>query len=34
MPGDIINDDIEPFLKQNMGELFAEIRAPLGVYVT
>ncbi|MDY0407957.1 metallophosphoesterase [Paracerasibacillus soli] len=32
IPGDIINDNIGPFLKENMGEVLAELRAPLGVY--
>ncbi|MEW8987056.1 MAG: metallophosphoesterase, partial [Bacillus sp. (in: firmicutes)] len=32
LPGDIINDNIEPYLNQNMGEVLGKIDAPLGVY--
>jgi predicted MPP superfamily phosphohydrolase len=30
--GDIIDGDIRPFQKQNMGEIMKSIQAPLGVY--
>jgi uncharacterized protein len=33
LPGDIIDDHIEPFMEQGMGEIMAKINAPLGVYV-
>ncbi len=32
LAGDIIDDQIEPFLKQNMSETIAKLDAPLGVY--
>lgn len=32
--GDIIDDRIEPFLKENMGEVMKKLNAPLGVYAT
>lgn len=32
IPGDLIDDYIEPYLKQNMGEIMAKLDAPLGVY--
>ncbi|NMD71131.1 metallophosphoesterase [Bacillus sp. DNRA2] len=32
LPGDLINDNIEPYLKQNMGEVLGKVDAPLGVY--
>lgn len=34
IPGDLIDDHIEPFLKENMGKTLKEIKAPLGVYAT
>ncbi|MEH7234992.1 metallophosphoesterase [Bacillus sp. JJ1562] len=34
LPGDLIDDHIEPFLKENMGEVMKKIDAPLGVYAT
>ncbi|MFS0823866.1 metallophosphoesterase [Bacillus sp. 1P02SD] len=34
LPGDLIDDHIEPFLKENMGEMMQKIGAPLGVYAT
>lgn len=32
LPGDIINDNIEPYLKENMGEVLGKLEAPLGVH--
>ena len=32
LAGDIIDDQIEPFLKQNMGETIGKLNTPLGVY--
>ncbi|WP_318502741.1 metallophosphoesterase [Bacillus sp. T3] len=32
LPGDIINDNIQPYLEKNMGETLGKIDAPLGVY--
>jgi uncharacterized protein len=32
MPGDIIDDDPEPFISKNMGEVMKGLSAPLGVY--
>lgn len=34
IPGDLIDDYIEPYLTDNMGETMQKIRAPLGVYAT
>ncbi|MCC3357711.1 metallophosphoesterase [Bacillus sp. REN16] len=34
LPGDLIDDHIDPFLKGNMGETLKKIDAPLGVYAT
>lgn len=34
IPGDLIDDYIEPFIKENMGEIVLNVRAPLGVYAT
>ncbi len=34
IPGDLIDDHIEPFLKENMGKTLKGIKAPLGVYAT
>ncbi|MFO1445411.1 metallophosphoesterase [Bacillus sp. Bva_UNVM-123] len=34
MPGDIIDDYIEPFLEGNLGETMKKLKAPLGVYAT
>ncbi len=34
MPGDIIDDQIGPFLKKDVGETMKKIKAPLGVYAT
>ncbi|MGG4142180.1 metallophosphoesterase [Paenibacillus algorifonticola] len=32
LPGDIIDDDIAPYLDENMSEVMKRLRAPLGVY--
>jgi uncharacterized protein len=32
LPGDIIDDEPEPFIKKNMGSIMKELKAPLGVY--
>ncbi|XJZ28887.1 metallophosphoesterase [Bacillota bacterium Lsc_1132] len=32
LPGDIIDDDPEPFIRKNMGDILKELSAPLGVY--
>lgn len=32
LPGDIIDDDPEPFIQKNMGAIMSELRAPLGVF--
>lgn len=32
LPGDILDDDIEPFLRRNMSAALGKLRAPLGVY--
>ncbi|WP_338752927.1 metallophosphoesterase [Bacillus sp. FJAT-52991] len=32
LPGDIIDDDPEPFIRKNMGAIMSELKAPLGVY--
>jgi predicted MPP superfamily phosphohydrolase len=32
LPGDILDDDIEPFLRKNMSAVLGELNAPLGVY--
>jgi uncharacterized protein len=32
LPGDIIDDDPEPFIKKNMGDVMKELSAPLGIY--
>ncbi|MFS0861200.1 metallophosphoesterase [Fredinandcohnia sp. 179-A 10B2 NHS] len=34
IPGDLIDDHIEPFLADNMGEVLKQVKAPLGVYAT
>jgi len=34
MPGDIIDDHIEPYLEKDLGETMKKIKAPLGVYAT
>ena len=32
LPGDIIDDEPEPFIRKNMGSIMKELRAPHGVY--
>ncbi|MDP4084988.1 MAG: metallophosphoesterase [Bacillota bacterium] len=32
LPGDIIDDDPNPFIDKNMGDIMAKLSAPLGVY--
>jgi uncharacterized protein len=32
LAGDILNDDIEPFVANNIGDIMKEIKAPLGIY--
>lgn len=32
LPGDILDDDIEPFLRKNMSTELGKLKAPLGVY--
>jgi uncharacterized protein len=32
LAGDIINDNIEPYIANNIGDIMKEIKAPLGVY--
>lgn len=32
LPGDVIDDDIEPFIRKNMGDVMKHLQAPLGVY--
>lgn len=32
LPGDILDEDLEPVLRQNTGETLRQLRAPLGVY--
>jgi len=32
LPGDVIDDSIEPFVRNAMGETLKDLRAPLGVY--
>jgi hypothetical protein len=32
LPGDIIDDELEPFIQKNMGSIMSELKAPLGVY--
>lgn len=32
LPGDIIDDDPEPFIKKDMGAIIKELSAPLGIY--
>lgn len=34
LPGDIINDNIGPYIKNNMDKLMSKIDAPLGVYAS
>lgn len=32
LPGDILDDDIEPFIRKNMADVLGKLKAPLGVY--
>lgn len=32
LPGDVIDDDIEPFIRYGMADILKELRAPYGVY--
>jgi predicted MPP superfamily phosphohydrolase len=32
LPGDIIDDELEPFIQKNMGEIMSNLKAPLGVF--
>ncbi|WP_029192190.1 metallophosphoesterase [Paenibacillus harenae] len=32
LPGDILDDDIEPFIRKNMSDVLGKLKAPLGVY--
>lgn len=32
LPGDVIDDDIAPFIRHNMSEVMRQLQAPLGVY--
>lgn len=32
LPGDMLDEDLEPVLRQNIGETLKQLRAPLGVY--
>lgn len=34
MPGDVLDDSIEPFVRENMAEVMRELQAPLGVYAS
>ena len=34
LPGDLFDDDIQPFLDQRIGQILAELRAPYGVYAS
>lgn len=34
MAGDLVDDHVAPFIKENMGETMAQIKAPLGVFAT
>ncbi|CAM4432135.1 metallophosphoesterase [Paenibacillus tarimensis] len=34
LPGDLFDDDIQPFLNQNIGETLSGLHAPYGVYAT
>ncbi|MDF2720678.1 MAG: metallophosphoesterase [Paenibacillus sp.] len=34
LPGDVLDDSIEPFIRHNMAEVMSELKAPLGVYVS
>ncbi|NQX65680.1 metallophosphoesterase [Paenibacillus alba] len=32
LPGDVIDDDIKPFIRYEMGKTMGELKAPLGIY--
>ena len=32
LPGDVIDDDIKPFIRYKMGQTMRELQAPLGIY--
>ncbi len=34
IPGDIIDDNIETFMAENVGDVIAQIKAPLGIFAT
>ncbi|WP_409341922.1 metallophosphoesterase [Paenibacillus sp. MBLB4367] len=34
LPGDVLDDSIEPFVRENMAEVLGRLRAPLGVYAS
>ncbi|OMF34703.1 phosphoesterase [Paenibacillus sp. FSL H8-0548] len=34
IPGDLIDDDIEPYKQKNLGSVLAQIKAPYGVYAS
>lgn len=34
IPGDLVDEDLEPVIKQNLGGLFSKLNAPLGVYAS
>ncbi|MCQ6559587.1 metallophosphoesterase [Paenibacillus mendelii] len=34
LPGDVLDDSIEPFVRENMAEVMQELKAPLGVYAS
>jgi predicted MPP superfamily phosphohydrolase len=34
IPGDLVDEDLEPVVKQNLGALFSKLNAPLGVYAS
>ncbi|QTC41536.1 metallophosphoesterase [Bacillus sp. V3] len=34
LPGDLFDDDVQPFLDQNIDEVLSELKAPLGVYAS
>jgi uncharacterized protein len=32
LPGDVLDDSIEPFIRENMADVMGQLKAPLGVY--
>ncbi|UVI28743.1 metallophosphoesterase [Paenibacillus spongiae] len=34
LPGDVLDDSIDPFIRENMADVMKELRAPLGVYAS